>query len=171
MRQKPWRFQWANRSIQTTGFSKRPCTVKKGSRFSHTQTGCHWPNSHWPGISDIPAEDGKISNLFYSVFPGFFVVRYLVWKPCPKSKSSVTPTAGTVPIHHARDRTNMFTNIGINGGINYVINCYFLAKSRPFPHRPKLASHRILNWKNERHFWSTCEKGRVEGTPIIFIYF
>jgi hypothetical protein len=48
---------------------------KKGSRFSRPQTGCHFPNSPWPGIislfpawgnlvSDIPAEDGKISNLF-----------------------------------------------------------------------------------------------------------
>jgi hypothetical protein len=54
-------------------------TVKKGSRFSRPQTGCHLPNSPWPGIiqlfppreslvSDIPAEDGKISNLFYSVW-------------------------------------------------------------------------------------------------------
>jgi hypothetical protein len=61
-------------------------TVKKGSRFSRPQTGCHLPNSPWPGIiklfpargslvSDIPAGDGKISNLFYSVpwcFGGFF---------------------------------------------------------------------------------------------------
>jgi hypothetical protein len=53
-------------------------TVKKGYRFSLPQPGCHSPNSPWPGIikfflaresllSDIPAGDGKTTNLFYSV--------------------------------------------------------------------------------------------------------
>jgi hypothetical protein len=53
-------------------------TVKKGLRFSRPQPGCHFPNSPWPGIiklflareslvSEIPAGDGKIANLFYSV--------------------------------------------------------------------------------------------------------
>ncbi len=54
-----------------------PDTVhgKKGSRFFRPQTGCHLPNFPWPEkiylfpareswVSDIPAEDGKISNLF-----------------------------------------------------------------------------------------------------------
>ncbi len=60
------------------------CTVKKGSRFSCPQPRCHLPNSAWPGIiklfpareslvSDIPAEDGKISNLFYSVYTQYCV--------------------------------------------------------------------------------------------------
>jgi hypothetical protein len=50
-------------------------TVKKGERFSRPQTGCHLLNSPWAGIiklfpareslvSDIPAGDGKIANLF-----------------------------------------------------------------------------------------------------------
>jgi hypothetical protein len=50
-------------------------TVKKGYRFSRTRTGCHQPNSLWPVridlflprdsvVSDIPAGDGKIINLF-----------------------------------------------------------------------------------------------------------
>jgi hypothetical protein len=50
-------------------------TVKKGLRFSRPQPECHKPNSPWPGIfklnpareslvSDIPAGDGKIVNLF-----------------------------------------------------------------------------------------------------------
>jgi hypothetical protein len=53
----------------------RACTVKKDSRFSRPQPGCHLPNTLWPGIiklfpvreslvSDIPAGDGKIINLF-----------------------------------------------------------------------------------------------------------
>ncbi len=53
-------------------------TVKKVYRFSHPQPGCHLPNSHWAGIiklfpvresmvSDIPAGDKKIANVFYSV--------------------------------------------------------------------------------------------------------
>jgi hypothetical protein len=48
---------------------------KKGKRFSRPQPGCHQPNSPWPGIvkllpaeeslvSDIPAGDGEIGNLF-----------------------------------------------------------------------------------------------------------
>jgi hypothetical protein len=53
-------------------------TVKKGERFSRPQSGCHLPNSPWPGIisipgvfpareslvSDIPTGDGKNSSLF-----------------------------------------------------------------------------------------------------------
>jgi hypothetical protein len=50
-------------------------TVRKGYHFSHPQPGCHLPNSPWPGIiklfpareslvSDIPARDGKIIDLF-----------------------------------------------------------------------------------------------------------
>ncbi len=56
-----------------------PYTVKKGSRFSRPQPGCHLLNPPWPGIiqlfpswesllSDIPAGDGKTRNLFYSVY-------------------------------------------------------------------------------------------------------
>jgi hypothetical protein len=48
---------------------------KKGYWFSRPQAECHWANSLWPGIiqflpageslvSDIPAGDGKIGNLF-----------------------------------------------------------------------------------------------------------
>jgi hypothetical protein len=54
-------------------------TVKKGSRFSRPQPGCHLPNSPRTGIikliqarkglvSDIPAGDGKTANFFYSVY-------------------------------------------------------------------------------------------------------
>jgi hypothetical protein len=47
-------------------------TVKKFKRFSRPQPGCHWLNSPWAGIfppreslvSDIPAGDGKMANLF-----------------------------------------------------------------------------------------------------------
>jgi hypothetical protein len=50
-------------------------TVIKGYHFSRPQPGCHLPNSPWPGIiklfpareslvSDIPARDGKIIDLF-----------------------------------------------------------------------------------------------------------
>jgi hypothetical protein len=49
--------------------------VKKGLPFSRPQLGCHWPNSPWTGkiwlfplreslVSDIPAGDRKIVNLF-----------------------------------------------------------------------------------------------------------
>jgi hypothetical protein len=31
-------------------------TVKKASRFSRPQTGCHLPNSRWPGIIIIPGQ-------------------------------------------------------------------------------------------------------------------
>ncbi len=64
-----------------SGYSKRNgwlYTVKKGSRVSRHQPGCHWPNSPSAGIiqlwrhysrpgrvwSDSPAGDGKLSNLF-----------------------------------------------------------------------------------------------------------
>ncbi len=51
-------------------------TVKNGLPFSRPQPGCHWLNSPWAGIcpareslvSDIPAGDGKIVKLFYSVW-------------------------------------------------------------------------------------------------------
>jgi hypothetical protein len=50
--------------------------VKKGELVSHPHAGCHKPNSPWPGInrlfptrkslvSDIPAGDGKLANLFF----------------------------------------------------------------------------------------------------------
>ncbi len=50
-------------------------TVKKCYRFSRPQPGCHLPNSPWTGIikffpsreslvSDMPAGEGKITNLF-----------------------------------------------------------------------------------------------------------
>ncbi len=44
-------------------------TVKKGSRVSRLQPGCHIPNSPWAGNqgefgSDIPPGDGKLANLF-----------------------------------------------------------------------------------------------------------
>jgi hypothetical protein len=56
----------------------RRYTVKKGSGLSRPQPGCHLPNSPWFGIirlflakerlvSDIPAVDRKIGNIFYSV--------------------------------------------------------------------------------------------------------
>jgi hypothetical protein len=39
-------------------------TVKKGSRFSHPQTGCHLPNSHWPGIILLfPAKESLVSHI------------------------------------------------------------------------------------------------------------
>jgi hypothetical protein len=55
------------------------CTVKKGLPFSRPQPGCHLPNSPWTGIiylfpsresfvSDIPAGDGKIVHLFFTVY-------------------------------------------------------------------------------------------------------
>ncbi len=51
---------------------------KKGYRFSRSQPVCHLPNSPWRDmiklfparenlVSDIPAGDGKMANLFYSV--------------------------------------------------------------------------------------------------------
>ncbi len=51
---------------------------KKGYRLSRLQKGCHLPNSPWAeiiklfpardsSVSDIPAVDGKIASLFYSV--------------------------------------------------------------------------------------------------------
>jgi hypothetical protein len=54
------------------------CTVKKSLPFSHPQPGCNLPNSPWNVIiklfpsrerlvSDIPAGDGKIVNLFFTV--------------------------------------------------------------------------------------------------------
>jgi hypothetical protein len=54
-------------------------TVKKGLSFSRPLPGCHLPNSPWPGIiklfpareslvSDIPAGDGKIVKLFFTVY-------------------------------------------------------------------------------------------------------
>ncbi len=51
-------------------------TVKNGLPFSRPQPVCHWLNSSWAGIlppreslvSDIPAGDGKIVKLFYSVW-------------------------------------------------------------------------------------------------------
>jgi hypothetical protein len=55
-------------------FSDRPCFIfirplhthcKKGYRFSQPLPRSHY--SPWPGISDIPAGDGKNNNLFYSV--------------------------------------------------------------------------------------------------------
>jgi hypothetical protein len=62
-----------DRLAQYTVF-RRQYTEQKGSRFSRLQTGCHLPHSTLPIIklfpareslvSDIPAEDGKISNLF-----------------------------------------------------------------------------------------------------------
>ncbi len=50
-------------------------TIKKDLPFSRPQPGCHWPNFLWTGIiqlfppreslvSDIPARNGKIVNLF-----------------------------------------------------------------------------------------------------------
>jgi hypothetical protein len=53
----------------------RNYTVKKGYRHSRPQPGCHLPDSPWAGIvklnpprgilvSDIPAGDGNVANLF-----------------------------------------------------------------------------------------------------------
>jgi hypothetical protein len=50
---------------------------KKILTIFRPQPECHKPNSSWPGIitvfpaslvSDIPAEDGKIANLFLTVY-------------------------------------------------------------------------------------------------------
>ncbi len=59
-----------------------PLHCKKFQQFSRPQSGCHLPNSPWPGIikffqarkslvSDIPPGVGKIANLFYSVISIF----------------------------------------------------------------------------------------------------
>jgi hypothetical protein len=42
-------------SLSTGGFLKktRLYTVKKGSRVSRLQPGCHLPNSHWAGIIQL----------------------------------------------------------------------------------------------------------------------
>ncbi len=61
-------------------WSKEVYTVKKGKWHSRPQPGCHLPNSPRAGIiklfplrdslvSDIPAGDGNVSNLFYGVWP------------------------------------------------------------------------------------------------------
>jgi hypothetical protein len=60
---------------QEIGINSGNYTVKKCALFSRPQNGYQLPNSHWSGIiklfssgeisvSDIPAEEGKISNLF-----------------------------------------------------------------------------------------------------------
>ncbi len=62
---------------------------KKGERFSRPQPGCHWLNSLWAGIielfpsresliSDIPAGDGKMANLFLQCRG------YEIWGPLPR---------------------------------------------------------------------------------------
>ncbi len=67
-------------------------TVKKGYWFSRPQPGCHLPNPPWAGIiklfpareslvSDIPAGDGKIANLFLQciiVFAGLVKINAFV---------------------------------------------------------------------------------------------
>ncbi len=66
---------------------------KKGWRFSRPQPGFHWPNSPWAEIiifspardslvSDIPAGDGKIAHLFYSVNSTASIPRYHRSKLC-----------------------------------------------------------------------------------------
>jgi hypothetical protein len=57
----------------------RPYTVKKVYRFSRPQPGCHLQNSPWTEIfklfpsrqslvHDTPAGDGKMANLFFTVY-------------------------------------------------------------------------------------------------------
>jgi hypothetical protein len=68
----------AKESAKTAWSRHKTLHCKKGSRFSRPQPRCHLPNSPCPGIiklfparerlvSDIPAGDGKIENLFYSI--------------------------------------------------------------------------------------------------------
>ncbi len=68
-------FSWPLLSLVTNLRPVAPYTVKKGKRVSRPQPGCHLPNSPWTGIiklflawrslvSDIPAGDGKIANLY-----------------------------------------------------------------------------------------------------------
>ncbi len=65
--------------IFSRGHRHIPYTVKKVIDFP--VPGCHWPNSFWAGIiklfqardslvSDIPAGDGKINNLFLQCTDG-----------------------------------------------------------------------------------------------------
>jgi hypothetical protein len=74
---KNWASKHSEQHIHSISL---PVTIhcKKGSRFSRPQPGCHLLNSPWAGIiklfpareslvSDTPAGDGKIANLFYSV--------------------------------------------------------------------------------------------------------
>ncbi len=69
-------------------------TVKKvGGRVSRPQPGCHLPNSPWTGIiklfraweslvSDIPAGDGKIANLFNSLH--LIIIKVMTGLTCSK---------------------------------------------------------------------------------------
>ncbi len=54
-----------------SGFPHYHCTVKKGSRVSRPQPGCHYQTELFLPrgslVSDIPAGDGKLVNLFYGV--------------------------------------------------------------------------------------------------------
>ncbi len=72
-----WEVGWLT-TFPRNGQGSRQCTVIKGYRFSRPQLECHKPNFPWQGISkffpareslvsDIPAGDGKIDSLFYSV--------------------------------------------------------------------------------------------------------
>jgi hypothetical protein len=64
-------------NVHTLQEKKKVYTVKKGLRFSRPQPGCHLQNSpsrekfnipSWESfVSDIPAGDRKIAQLFYSV--------------------------------------------------------------------------------------------------------
>ncbi len=68
--------------VNKLNFKKISCrsayTVRKVYRISRRQPGCHWSNSLWAVIislfpsreslvSDIPDEEGKIDNLFFTV--------------------------------------------------------------------------------------------------------
>ncbi len=92
-------------------------TVKK--RFSRPQPGCHFPNSPLPGIiklssareslvSDIPAGDGKIDNLFFTVYnyrvPECLPLRPNWLPPPPLPQVSVSPPGTNWGEDHTRLR-------------------------------------------------------------------
>ncbi len=81
-----------------------PYTVKKGFRFSRTPAGMSLTKlSPWPGIidlfpprdslvsEDIPAGDGKIINLFYSVRSSHAPLSTLAWDQTPYPPPSPLP--------------------------------------------------------------------------------
>ncbi len=71
-------FHWIQSSYDTYTLCREYYTVKKVSDFPVYSWDVTYPNSPWPGViklflareslvSDIPAGDVKIANLFYSV--------------------------------------------------------------------------------------------------------
>ncbi len=72
--------QYTAKFSENTNQNLKPNTVKKSQRFSRLQPACHLPNSPCPVpviiklfpakeslVIDIPAGDGKIVNLFFTV--------------------------------------------------------------------------------------------------------